>query len=70
MQDSGTLGRLLDTLAAEESLVHTVDINPFFHSEEGNYRDVLVADGLHLTDSGYEEMATFLAPKILEILEV
>ena len=59
---------LLDELTKEDTQLHTVDLNPFFHSEDGSFRDVFLPDGLHLTDAGYEEMAAYLAPRILALL--
>ena len=54
--------------AAANPGVSTVDLNPFFHDENGELRDIFVEDGLHLTDSGYEEMAAWLTPKVKALL--
>lgn len=59
---------LLDGLSKDDPLLETVDINEFFQSADGSYRDVFLEDGLHLTDSGYEEMARYLASKIKALL--
>lgn len=59
---------LLDELAEKDGLLETVDLNPFFQGSAGGYRDVFREDGLHLTDSGYQEMAEFLVPKVKELL--
>jgi len=59
---------MLDALSQTEPAIHTVDLNPFFYDAEGNFRDVFCEDGLHLTDSGYEQMAAYLVPKIESIL--
>lgn len=53
--------------------VTALDINPFFYEnpedigKRENFRDVFLPDGLHLTDRGYEEMAAYLAQRLLEI---
>lgn len=51
-----------------------LDLNLFFHENKSdcgtqqNLRDVFRADGLHLTDDGYAQMAAFLAPKVACLL--
>lgn len=65
---------MLEELAENDPQLSTVDLNPFFYQTSQdcgtgqNFRDVFREDGLHLTDSGYEEMTDFLAPKLLELL--
>lgn len=60
--------------AAETENVSILDINDFFYEcpqDRGNLckiRDVFVADGLHLTDSAYEEMAQYLGDRVLNCL--
>jgi len=61
--------RLMREFAAANDGVSTVDLDPFFHDENGDLRDIFVEDGLHLTDSGYEEMAAWLTPKVAAILK-
>lgn len=70
LSEMHTYNMLLDELAQHDPLIRTLDINPFFHTEDGSYRDVFIADGLHLTDSGYKEMAAYLAPKIFKLLQI
>lgn len=60
--------RLLEQLAAERTNLHTVDLHPFLYAGAGEFRNVFREDGLHLTDSGYEEMAKYLAPILQKIL--
>ena len=66
---------LLEQLAREDSQVSLVDLNPFMYEEEKdigtlrNFRDIFQADGLHLTDDAYGDMAKFLVPKIQKILD-
>lgn len=63
---------MLDALAENDTQLGTVDLNPFFYHtdcETGqHFRDVFLEDGLHLTNSGYEEMTAYLAPKLMELL--
>ena len=59
---------MLDQMAQKDPQLKTLDLNPFFYTEEGTFRDVFREDGLHLTDSGYQQMAEFLAPKIAQFL--
>lgn len=59
---------LMRKFAAEQEGVFTVDLDPFFHDEQGELRDIFIEDGLHLTDSGYEEMASWLTPQIKDLL--
>ena len=65
---------MLDTLTQKYETLYTVDLNPFFYKStqdigtRKNFRNVFVEDGLHLTDSGYEQMADYLAPKVKDIL--
>lgn len=55
--------------------VSLLDLNPFFYDDprdigtRQNFRDVFVADGLHLQDHAYPQMAAFLADKILDRLK-
>ena len=55
--------------------VSLLDLNPFFYDDPGdigtrqNFRDVFVADGLHLQDEAYPQMAAFLAQGILDRLK-
>ena len=55
--------------------VSRLDLNPFFYDDPGdigtrqNFRDVFVADGLHLQDEAYPQMAAFLAQGILDRLK-
>ena len=66
---------LAQKYAADNENVYFLDINPFFYEKpeyEGtftHFRDVFVADGLHMTDKGYEEFTKFITPKLVEILE-
>jgi len=61
--------RLMRDFAAVNPGVSTIDLDPFFHDENGELRDIFVEDGLHLTDSGYEEMAAWLTPKVKALLD-
>ena len=60
--------QLMRDFAAANAGVSTVDLDPFFHDENGELRDIFVEDGLHLTDPGYEEMAAWLTPKVKALL--
>ena len=62
--------RLLAEGAGQFSHVSDLDLSPFFHSADGRLRDVFVEDGLHLTDAAYEEMAAYLAPKLVSLLDL
>lgn len=59
---------MLDALAKENPQIKTLDLNPFFYGADGHFRDVFREDGLHLTDSGYAEMAAYLVPKVKALL--
>ena len=59
---------MLEDMAEKDSQLCTLDLNPFFAAPDGSFRNVFREDGLHLTDSGYEEMAEYLAPRIVELL--
>jgi len=61
--------RRMQAFAAETEGVSTVDLDPFFHDETGEFRDIFVEDGLHLTNSGYEEMAAWLTPQVKALLQ-
>lgn len=66
--------RLLEELARKDPQLYTVDLDPFFYQSKEdigsgkNFRDVFISDGLHLTDSGYEQMASYLMPLVSEYL--
>lgn len=59
---------LLEAVAKDHPAVTVLDINSFFYDAEGNMRPVFVDDGLHLTDEAYQEMARYLADRILSCL--
>lgn len=65
---------MLDALAETDPQMYTVDLDPFVYKTpedigtRKNFRNVFLEDGLHLTDSGYEEMARYLIPKISKII--
>lgn len=64
----------MKAFAEKTENVTFLDLNTFFHENPADagslngLRDVFVADGLHLTDAGYEEMAAFFAPRVCNIL--
>lgn len=66
--------QMLDTLAKEDLQLVTVDLNPFFYQTPAdigtcrNFRDIFRDDGLHLTDTGYEQLAAFLAPELSKLI--
>lgn len=60
---------LMIRYAAENEGIYTVDLDPFFHHEDGSLREIFVADGLHLTDAAYEEMARWLTPQVAALLK-
>ena len=69
------LNQQMAAFAADTDHVEIFDLNPFFYENDAQIgdlrklRDVFVPDGLHLTDSAYEEMAEFFAPRLLTALE-
>ena len=66
--------RISADYAEQSENVSYLDLNPFFHEHasdcgtQQNFREVFRADGLHLTDDGYAQMAAFLAPKVARLL--
>ena len=66
--------RLDDAFSGREN-VTVADITPFFYEkpedigDRTKLRDVFVADGLHLNDAGYAEMADFLGQLLTKILK-
>lgn len=62
--------QLLHQLADRTPGIHILDLHPFLYEEAGRFRDIFRDDGLHLTDSGYEEMAAYLAPEISRLLNL
>lgn len=65
---------LMHEFAAQQDGICTLDLSPFFHETADdcgttrNFRDVFIEDGLHLTESGYAEMADYLAPRVAALL--
>ena len=53
----------------EKVYFDVVSLGIFAGDENGELRDIFVEDGLHLTDSGYEEMAAWLTPKVKALLD-
>lgn len=68
--------RHLDAIFSEADNVTVLDITPFFYEDpavigdRAKLRDVFVADGLHLNDAGYAEMANYLGTLLLQILPI
>ena len=66
--------RMLDEAAETDPQIFTLDLNPFVYESNTdlgacrNFKNIFREDGLHLTDTGYEELAQYLAPRIQEIL--
>lgn len=66
---------LLEEYAKTLENAAVLDINSFFYEspedmgDRQKLRDVFVDDGLHLTDSAYEEMAPYFARRVLAALE-
>ena len=60
--------------AETDPQLFTLDLNPFVYESNTdlgacrNFKNIFREDGLHLTDTGYEELAQYLAPRIQEIL--
>lgn len=67
---------IMDAYAAENDFISTLDINAFFYKSAEdvgtgkNFREFFLEDGLHLTDTGYEEAAQYLAPKVQALLSL
>ena len=61
--------RLIRQFAEENSGIHVLDLDPFFHDENGALKDIFLEDGLHLPDAGYEEMAAWLTPQVAAYLK-
>ena len=67
---------LLEEYAKTLENAAVLDINSFFYEkaedmgDRSKLRDVFVDDGLHLTDSAYEEMAPYFAQRVLSALEL
>lgn len=67
---------LMEQRLSDLENVQLFDINPFFYTDPANigirqnFRDVFVADGLHLTDEAYEEMAVYFGKLLLEKLDL
>ncbi len=57
----------LERAASERDYLSVFDLTPFFKDETGNFRP-LFTDGLHLTDSAYEEIAPYFVNKIKELI--
>lgn len=60
--------RLMREFCREHN-IPAIDLSPFFHHQDGAFRDVFVEDGLHLTDDGYAQMAAWLVPQISNFLQ-
>lgn len=60
---------LMCQFAKENTGIHILDLDPFFHDENGTLKDIFLEDGLHLPDAGYEEMAAWLTPQVAAYLK-